>query len=247
MEALTVHEVSKLAGISVRTLHHYDKIGLLTPATRTDAGYRLYSEADLARLQQILLFRELEFPLDEIRGIIDSPAFNRAEALKQQIQLLRLKRERIDGLIELAKKTLRKGATDMSFDAFDTTKIDDYAARAKATWGATPQWAEYEKKSARRTAQDEGTMAQKLMNLFIPFGRMAAEGADPTSSEAKAQAATIQQFITKNYYHCSDEVFAQLGASYGAGGEFTQNIDAAAGPGAGAFAAKAVAAYCSSK
>ena len=87
MEALTVHEVSKLAGISVRTLHHYDKIGLLTPATRTDAGYRLYSEADLARLQQILLFRELEFPLDEIRGIIDNPAFNRAEALKQQIQL----------------------------------------------------------------------------------------------------------------------------------------------------------------
>ena len=247
MEALTVHEVSKLAGISVRTLHHYDKIGLLTPATRTDAGYRLYSEADLARLQQILLFRELEFPLDEIRGIIDSPAFNRAEALKQQIQLLKLKRERIDGLIELAKETLRKGATSMSFDAFDTTKIEEYAAQAKATWGATPQWAEYEKKSAQRTAQDEGAIAQKLMELFIPFGRMAAEGADPASSEAKAQAATIQQFITKNYYHCSDEVFAQLGVAYGAGGEFTQNIDAAAGPGAGAFAAKAVAAYCSSK
>jgi hypothetical protein len=135
----------------------------------------------------------------------------------------------------------------MSFDAFDTSKIDAYTQKAKEAWGATPQWAEYEKKSAHRTAQDEKAMAKNLMDLFTPFGRMAAEGADPASSEAKAQAARIQQFITDNYYTCSDEVFSQLGASYGAGGEFTQNIDAAAGPGAGAFAAKAVAAYCAEK
>lgn len=247
METLTVHEVSKLAGISVRTLHHYDKIGLLSPATRTSAGYRLYSESDLARLQQILLFRELEFPLNEIRAIIDSPAFDRTQALEQQIQLLKLKREHLDGLINLAQSTLRKGAKHMDFKAFDTSKIDAYAEQAKASWGDTPQWKEYEENKANRSDEDEASMAKNLMDLFIPFGRMAAEGADPESSEAKAQAATIQQFITKNYYHCSNEVFAQLGASYGAGGEFTQNIDAAAGPGAGAFAAKAVAAYCASK
>ena len=95
----TVHEVSKLTGVSIRTLHHYDKIGLLSPATRTEAGYRLYNEGDLARLQQILLFRELEFPLKEIRRIIDAPDFDQARALEQQIELLRLRREHIDNLI----------------------------------------------------------------------------------------------------------------------------------------------------
>ena len=241
---LTVHEVSELAGVSVRTLHHYDDIGLLRPSARTEAGYRLYDENDLARLQQILLFRELEFSLADIRGIIDSPAFDRQRVLEQQLELLELKRDHFDNLIDMTRKLLREDVTTVSFEAFDKTQLDEYKAAAKAEWGSMPEWAEYEEKSAGRTPGEEANMGEELMALFVPFGKMTAEGADPASPEATAQAALIQAFITEHFYTCSNEVFAQLGRAYGAGGEFTANINAAAGEGAAEFAAKAVAAYC---
>ena len=241
---LTVHEVSELAGVSVRTLHHYDDIGLLRPNKRTDSGYRLYDEDDLARLQQILLFRELEFPLADIRAIVDSPGFDRECVLEQQLELLELKREHIDRLIDLAKSLMKEGVSEVGFDAFDTGKLDEYKAAAQEQWGSTGAWAEYEAKSAGRTAKEEANMGEGLMALFVPFGAMAAAGADPASEEAKAQAARIQNYISEHYYTCTDEIFAQLGRAYGAGGEFTANINAAAGEGAAEFAAKAVEAYC---
>jgi len=240
---LTVNEVSKMAGISVRTLQYYDSIGLLTPSGRTDAGYRLYDTDDLARLQQILLFRELEFPLKDIRDIIDSPGFDQARALAQQIELLELKREHIDNLLSLARKLKSKGVDTVDFKAFDTQKIDEYTAQAKSAWGDTQAWSEFEQKSGNRSKEKEMKLGNELMELFAPFGRMAAEDADPASDEAIAQARSIQEFITEHYYTCTDEIFRQLGATYGAGGEFTSNIDASAGPGAAEFAAKAIAAY----
>ena len=238
----TVHEVSELAGISVRALQHYDNIGLLRPAQRTDAGYRLYSDDDLARLQQILLFRELQFPLKEIKRILESPGYDRRRALEQQVQLLQLKRDRIDRLIGLANDTLKKGEPTMSFDAFDTTAIDEYAKQAKATWGDTPEWRDYEERSAGRTPGQNAALGTELLELFKPFGQMAAAGADPDGPEAQAQTRVVQDFISEHYYACSDEVFAQLGATYGAGGEFTANINAIAGPGVAEFASAAIAA-----
>lgn len=239
----TVHEVSELTGVSIRTLQYYDKVGLLRPAARSDAGYRLYDEGDLARLQQILLFRELEFSLKDIRGIIESPGFDRTWALQQQIKLLELKRDHIDGLIELAREMLSMGKKANGFEAFDTSKLDEYAAQAKASWGTTPEWKEYEKKSAGRSKEDNAAMGEELMQLFVPFGRMAADGVSPQSEEAVAQARLIQQFISEHFYACSDEVFAQLGKTYGAGGDFTHNINGVAGQGAAEFAAQAVEAY----
>ena len=244
MDSLTVHEVSELAGVSVRTLHHYDDIGLLVPSKRTEAGYRLYGEPDLARLQQILLFRELEFPLADIRRILDSPGFDRGRALDQQIELLQMRRDRLDDLIEAAKAMREKGAGAMSFEPFDTAKMDEYAAQAKASWGDTPQWAEYEQKRAGKTEEEDAAMGEQLMSLFLPFGRMAAQGASPSSGEAQAQVVAIQSFITENYYACTDEVLTGLGAMYGSGGDFTRSIDAAAGPSAAEFAAAAIEAYC---
>ena len=241
---LTVREVSMLAGISVRTLHHYDDIGLLRPSERTEAGYRLYDERDLARLQQILLFRELEFSLADIRRIVDSPDFDQGKALEQQIRLLELKREHIDNLIRMAKAMMGKEVATVSFEAFDTNKMDEYAAQAKASWGDTSEWAEYEQKHGGRSVGEEADLGKELMALFVPFGSMAAAGVDPASEEAREQAALIQSFITQHYYTCSNETFAQLGQMYGAGGEFTDNINAAAGPGAAEFAAKAVELYC---
>ncbi len=104
MKAMTVKQVSKLTGVSVRTLQYYDDIGLLSPSERTEAGYRLYEEAQLATLQEILLFRELEFPLKDIKAILDNPAYDKERALHQQIELLTLKKERLEGLIRLAEE-----------------------------------------------------------------------------------------------------------------------------------------------
>ena len=100
----TVKEVSLLTGVSVRTLHHYDAIGLLKPTRVTEAGYRLYDDTALGRLQTILLFRQLQFPLKEIRDILDSPGFDPMEALTQQIHLLELQRQQLDNLISHARK-----------------------------------------------------------------------------------------------------------------------------------------------
>ena len=120
----TVNEISKLTGISVRALHHYDAIGLLKPTRVTEAGYRLYDGAALKRLQNILFFRELQFPLKEIKVILDNPDFDPGEALAQQIKLLELRRKHIDELISFARE-VQKGGTDiMNFDAFQKTEFE---------------------------------------------------------------------------------------------------------------------------
>ena len=128
---MTVHEVSRLTGVSIRALHHYDRIGLLRPSKVTDAGYRLYDDTALERLQCILLFKELEFPLKEIRGILDSPAFDRNLALEQQIKLLEMKKEHLENLIDLARGIKTIGVKTLDFTAFETKKIDEYARQAK--------------------------------------------------------------------------------------------------------------------
>lgn len=240
---MTVHEVSNLTGVSVRTLQHYDNIGLLSPAQRTAAGYRLYDEAALGRLQQILLFRELEFPLKEIKAIIEAPDFDKVKALDQQIELLTLKKQHVQGLIDLAKGLRRKKVKPMDFKAFDTSKIDEYAARAKESWGATPEYREFEERDRKRAPGEREEALASMMGLFVEFGEL-KDGA-PDAPEALAQVKKLQDFISERFYHCSDEVLAGLGQMYGAGGEFTANIDAAAGEGTANFASRAIEAYCS--
>lgn len=239
---LTVHEVSELTGVSVRTLQHYDNIGLLCPAMRTRAGYRLYGEPELEKLQQILLFRELEFPLREIKNIVEAPDFDKAKALDQQIELLLLKKEHVQNLIELAKRLRKRGVRTLDFKAFDKSKMDEYAARAKAQWGTTPEYKQFEEKDRMRTLGEQEALNAQMMALFVEFGAL-KDGA-PDAPEAQAQVKKLQAFISEHYYQCSDEVLAGLGQMYGAGGEFTANINAAAGEGAAQFASQAIAAYC---
>ena len=148
---MTVHEVSKLSGVSIRTLQYYDKIGLLRPAGRTESGYRLYDDTALETLQQILLFRELEFPLKEIKEIISRPDFDKSKALEQQITLLTLKKERLEDLIRFARGIQFTGGKTMDFSAFDTKKLDDYARQAKKQWGATAAYKEFQRKSEKRS------------------------------------------------------------------------------------------------
>lgn len=241
----TVKEISRMTGVSVRTLQYYDRIGLLKPASYTEAGYRLYDDTSLERLSQILLFRELEFPLAEIKAILSTPDFDRKRALAQQIEMLELKREHLENLILFARGIYLKGMKGMDFTAFDRTKLDEYAKRAKAEWGSTPQYAEMQEKQKNRTADDEQALMQSFMHLFTEFGAMRT--LSPEAEPVQAQVGRLQAFITAHLYTCTDEILRGLGQMYAAGGEIAENIDLAGGAGTAEFAAKAIAAYCDAK
>lgn len=242
---MTVNEVSKISGISVRTLHHYDHIGLLPATEVTKAGYRLYDESALERLQQILLFKALEFPLKEIKEILDSPGFDRNKALEQQIHLLELRKEHLQNLIDLARGIKEIGVKHMSFEAFDTKKIDEYAAQAKETWGKTDAYKEYEKKSEGRSEEVQQRLNVEMMSIFAEFGKIKDLSSD--SEDAIALAKKLQDHITEHYYTCTDEILLGLGAMYAGGGDFTANIDKVGGEGTAVFACEAIKAMIAAK
>ena len=231
----TVAEVSKLTGISVRTLHHYDAIGLLKPTTVTEAGYRLYDNGALRRLQTILLFRELQFPLREIKAILDSPDYDPQEALEQQIRLLELQQDRLKRLIRLAQEVRMKGLEYMEFQVFDKTEQEQYAEEVKARWGQTEAYAEYAERGSRDSGED-------LMALFAKLGTL--RQLPPESEAVQTAVQAIQAHITDHYYTCTKEIFAGLGQMYVQDERFRQNIDAAGGAGTAEFAAKAIGIYC---
>lgn len=238
----TVHEVSKLAGVSIRTLQYYDKIGLLHPSQYTESGYRLYDDTDLEKLQQILLFRELEFPLKDIKEIISRSDFDKHKALEQQIELLTLKKEHLENLINFAREIKLMEMKTLDFTAFDTKKIDEYTAQAKASWGSTPEYKEFEEKSKDRTSEEQQGLTNKMMNIFVEFGSI--KGQLPESEEAQALVKKLQDFISEHFYTCSNKILGELGKMYGCGGDFTKNINQAGGDGTAEFAAAAIEFYC---
>lgn len=235
---MTIHEVSELAGISVRTLHHYDAIGLLPPTTLTGAGYRLYDDTALARLQSILLFRELEFPLRDIKCILDDPNFDQSAALADQIKLLELRQEQLGRLITLARETLQTGVISMKFDAFDKTEQERYAAEVREKWGGTAAYREYRQHEKDGSAGDPA----ELMKCFAKLGRLKQSA--PTAPEVRTAVGELRQFITAHFYHCTPEILAGLGEMYAADDRFRRNIDKAGGEGTAEFVAQAIRAYC---
>ena len=238
----TVNEVSKLTGVSIRTLQYYDQIGLLKPAEYTEAGYRLYDDAALERLQQILLFRELEFPLKDIKKIVTGPDFDKKKALEQQIELLELRKEHIENLIIMCRSIEKRGVKKLDFTAFDTSKLDEYSKKAKEQWGETPEYKEYAEKSRNRTKEQECGLMADLSKLFEEFGAM--KDADPASEKAQTQVKRLQDFISENMYTCSNDILYSLGTAYVGGGEMTQNIEKMGGEGTANFAFEAIKIYC---
>ncbi|MDY6339241.1 MAG: MerR family transcriptional regulator [Saccharofermentans sp.] len=239
---MTVNEVSKLAGVSIRTLQYYDKIGLLHPTGHTDAGYRLYDDTDLERLQHILLFRELEFSLKDIASIINSPDFDRSKALEQQIEMLKLKRDHIENLMNFALGIKMLGVKHMDFKAFDRSKLDEYSKQAKDMYKESPEYKEMEEKSKNRTKEEDGILADRFMLLFKEAGTL--KDTDPASPEAQDLVKRIQDFITENLYTCSKKILSGLGKMYSGGGDFTKNIDEYGGEGTAEFIDKAIQIYC---
>ncbi|MBQ9147999.1 MAG: MerR family transcriptional regulator [Oscillospiraceae bacterium] len=237
----TVKEVSRLSGVSVRTLHHYDAIGLLKPTEVTAAGYRLYDDAALGRLQTILLFRELQFPLKEIRQILDTPGFDPVAAMTQQIKLLELRRDHLNDLIAHARRIQKTGVMDMNFKPFDKTEMEAYTAQAKAKWGKTDAYREFQEKTKDQTPAQIQSTGDGLMDIFAEIG--AIRHLSPSSGEAQALIAKLQAYITDHYYTCTPQILRGLGPMYIAGDSMTENIDKAGGEGTAEFTHKAIEIY----
>ncbi len=243
-KTMTVHEVARLTGITARTLHYYDEIGLLKPTEVTEAGYRMYDDAALGRLQNILLFRELQFPLKEIKAILDSPGFDPSEAIAQQIRLLELQYKRLGELIAFTREIQKKGVTTMNFDVFDTSEIEKYEEEVKARWGNTKAYQEYRQKDIARKEGSYDKLANELMTMFSQLGEI--KHLAPDAEEAQKKISALQKFITDNYYVCTNEILRGLGDMYVCDERFRNNIDKAGGDGTADFVKQAIAVYCSS-
>lgn len=242
---MSVHEVVKLTGITARTLHYYDKIGLLKPSNVTEAGYRMYDDAALLRLQNILLFRELQFPLKEIKVILDSPDFNLKEAIAQQTELLELQYKHIGELIAFTREIQNKGVAAMNFDVFDKSEIEKYEAEVKAKWGSTKAYQEYRQKDAARKEDSYSRIAEELMTMFSELGEL--KHAAPDAGEVQKRISELQKYITDNCYTCTNEILSGLGEMYVCDERFRKNIDKAGGDGTAEFVRQAIAVYCGNK
>ena len=242
---MKINEAAKMTGVTIRTLHYYDQIGLLRPETVTDAGYRLYGEKDMERLSQILFFRELDFPLSQIKEMLDSPSFDRKEALRAQHELLTKKKERLERLIDLTKRRM-EGNAEMSFREFNKEEIErckeKYAQEAEERWGGTQAYKESKKRTDGYGSAEWEELTQKGNSIMQAFAQ--SRELAPESEEVQALVAKWQDFISARYYTCTDEILEGLGQMYTADERFTENIDRF-GEGTAEQMSKAIACYVS--
>ena len=237
---MQIKEFAQFTGVSVRTLHYYDEIGLLRPAcVDKSTGYRWYDEDSLLRMQEILFYRELDFSLKSIKEILSAPNYDKTKALETQKKLLMLKKERLEGLIAAIDGAV-KGENIMA--AFDNSKFEQYKSEAKAKWGKTEAYQEFAEKTAGQSAEQELSAAEGLMAIFTELG--AIRHAAPDSAEAQALVKKLRDYITAHYYTCTNQILRGLGQMYAAGGEMTDNINKAGGEGTAQFVQKAIEVYC---
>jgi DNA-binding transcriptional MerR regulator len=242
--AYTVKAVADLAGISVRTLHHYDEIGLLKPEQVSASGYRLYTETDLERLQQVLFFKELGFGLQEIRSIIDSPGFDRRRALLEHKQLLLERRERIGRLIQSVDRTLEameRGATMAEKDLFDGFDQSQYEEEARQRWGHTEAYRESTRRAKSYTKADWDAIKQESEQ--INQGLAALVGRDPADPEVQEWIRRHHQQINDRFYTCSTEIYRGLADMYVQDERFTATYEKIR-PGMAQFMRAAMHVYC---
>ena len=240
---MLIKEFAEFTGVSVRTLHYYDEIGLLTPAfIDRDTGYRFYDENSILRMQEILFYRELDFSLKSIGEILSSPNYDKNRALKEQKHLLTLKKERLERLISSIDGAM-KGENIMK--AFDSSEFEKHKAEAKAKWGNTEAYAEYAQKSKGCSKEEQTAVLEGMESIFAEFALCMNLGHTPESDAAQAVAAKLQAYITAHFYHCTNSIFAGLGQMYVADDRFKQNIDRH-GPGTAEFAGKTIQIYCNS-
>ncbi|WP_168123178.1 MerR family transcriptional regulator [Paenibacillus sp. HB172176] len=246
---MKVKEVAELAGVSVRTLHHYDEIGLLIPDGITEAGYRDYSQRNLELLQQICFYRELGFPLKQIRAIVTDESFDRLEALSRHKQMLREKRDQLDRLLRTVEKTMQyeRGEMNMTnkekFEGFDFSEVNPYEGEARERWGDRTVDDSNAKLGAMK---QDGSIERFQEEMNALYRRLAALRHDDPESQA-SQAAIKEWYDLLNRMGAySPEAFKSLGQMYVDDERFTKNIDKF-GEGLALFMRDAMAFYAGSR
>jgi MerR family transcriptional regulator, thiopeptide resistance regulator len=233
--AWTVGSAAEIAKVSVRTLHHYDEIGLLSPSDRSESGYRLYSAGDLERLHQILLFRELGFALPEIRDIMCDPGFDRVSALEAQRTLLAEKARRTEAMlsaIDAALKAARGGIamtkedmTEMFGEMFDGFNPDEYEAEVQERWGETDAYEQSAERTKHYTKNDWAQIKAEGDANTAEFIRLMDAGIAPDSPEAFAAAAEKHAQLERWFYDAPLAMFANLSDMWVNDPRFKKNID----------------------
>lgn len=238
---MQIKEFAEFAGVSVRTLHYYDEIGLLRPAeVDRITGYRFYDEASLFRMQEILFYRELDFSLKSISKILSSPSYDKSKALQTQKQLLILKKERLERLIS-AIDDAEKGENVMK--VFDNSEFERYKAEAQERWGNTDAYKEHAQKTRNYGKDKWSSLIDDMNSIFRELAICMKNGTDPEADESQKLVKKLQSHITENYYACTDEILFGLGQMYVADERFKNNIDKHA-DGTAAYVKEAISYYC---
>ena len=220
---MLIKEFAEFTGVSVRTLHYYDEIGLLTPAcVDRSTGYRYYDENSLLRMQEILFYRELDFSLKNISEILSSPNYDIKKSLEEQKILLTLKKERLERLISSIDDAM-KGANVMK--AFDNSEFEKYKAEAKEKWGNTEAYKEHAEKTKHYPKQKWNDLAEDMDRIMADFAVCMKNDEKPDSAQVQSLVKTLQNHITENHYLCTNEILAGLGQMYVADERFRSNID----------------------
>ena len=238
---MLIKEFSEACGVSVRTLHYYDEIGLLKPSFVDEwTGYRYYDENSLLRMQEIMFYRELDFSLKNISQIITSPNYDKEKALSQQKKLLILKKERLEKLISSIDDAM-KGKVIMN--VFDNSKFENYKDEVREKWGNTKAYAEYAEKSKNYGEDKFSAMSGEMAEIFGRFNLAMKNSAIAGSDEVQGYVKELQDYITLNFYTCTKEILCGLGQMYVLDERFKNNIDKA-GEGTAEFISEAIKIYC---
>ena len=235
---MQIKEFAEQIGVSVRTLHYYDEIGLLKPS-EVDAqnGYRFYDERSLERMQEILFYRELDFSLKTIAQILSSPDYDKQQALTRQRKLLLAKKERLERLID-ALDSMEKGEGFMKPNNEYEDLKNKYAEEVRQRWGSTDAYKESQQRNT-----DFSQAASLLDAVFEEFAELDRSGTSPDDEAAKIQVEKLQRCITDNFYTCTNEILAGLGQMYAADVRFKTNIDKH-GVGTAEFVSQCINSYC---
>ena len=237
---LQIKDFAELTGVTVRTLHYYDEIGLLRPSEVDEgSGYRYYASSCLDRMREILFYRELDFTLKSIAQILSSPDYDKEQALRKQRQLLVLKKNRLEKLIA-AIDCAEKGDFEMNNEYEKTRK--QYADEARERWGDTAAYKESDRRTANYTADDWSKLSAGMDAIMADFAELKASGVSPDDEHTHLQVEKLKQFITERMYTCTDEILSGLGQMYVADERFTKNIDNH-GDGTAAYVSACVKSY----
>lgn len=231
MSEHTVGEVARMSGVTVRTLHHYDEIGLLSPSERTEAGYRLYSAADLERLRRILFYRELDFGLDRIAEMLSEPTTAADDHLRRQHALLRERRARTDALLEAIEREMEARQMGISLtpaqqlEIFGTDRLEEYQQEAEQRWGDTGAWRESQRRTAAYTREDWIEIKREADESIQGFAAAMRAGEAATGERAMDLAEAHRLHISRWFYGCGHATHRGLAELYVSDPRFTKTYD----------------------